>query len=268
MRLPRINKFRVLYLAVGLGFYVLFLIFTLPAAWVARGFEQATQGAATLASPSGTFWRGHGELSVRASGTVPQYIGDLNWAVNPFWLVTGRVQIRLRAAGPATEAKAVIRVARKSMRILDLTAALPVNLTSLFYAPIGFFGPTGQVRLSTTSLELDSSGLQGDAQVLWENAGGRFTTVAPLGDYRLDLNGRGEQATLKLSTLRGPLELTGQGQWRVLGTGDIRFTGFAAPKAEQQQLEPLLSTMGKDLGGGRRQINLSGRAPLNKLVGL
>lgn len=253
-----------LYLTFGLLSYLVFLLATLPAAWLSWAVARVSNGAVAITAPSGTFWRGHGELQAGAS----QSLGRLEWSVNPLWLVTGQLRVGLRAGGPGTEAHADLHVRPYSSFVIEeLQATFPAQLTSLVYGPAAFFTPTGKLRLTTARLELSRTGLNGDAQVLWQGAGGRFTGNTSLGDYQIDLEGKGETANIRLSTVRGDLELTGGGQWRTTGDGDLRFSGIARPRSDPAQLEPLLAALGRDQGGGRRALSFSSRVPLVQLLG-
>lgn len=62
---------------------------------------------------------------------------------------------------------------------------------------------------------MDNNGMEGEADIQWQGAGSSLATVQPLGDYRLKITGAGKTANLKLSTVHGALELTGQGQWQI-----------------------------------------------------
>lgn len=253
-----------LYLGLGVAAYALFLLINLPAAWLSWAAARASGGTVAIAAPSGTVWRGSGQLHI---GAAPP-LGNVEWRINPFWLVTGRLHAELRAGGPGTEAHAALDVGRDSVVIEQMKAAFPVQLASLVYAPAAFFGPTGRLQMSAERLELNRSGLNGDAHVLWQGAGGQFAGATNLGDYRVELQGRGETANIRLTTLRGDLELTGNGQWRVTGDGELRFNGSARPTADHARLEPLLNAVGRDLGSGRRTLSFTSRAPLIRSLGL
>ena len=54
--------------------------------------------------------------------------------------------------------------------------------------------------------------LAGRAQLDAMSMSSRLSTLRPMGSYRLELTG-GEVPALALSTLQGPLQLTGSGQW-------------------------------------------------------
>ena len=265
MKFPGIAPRLLFYIGLGLLSYLIFLVVFLPAGWLAWGAARLSQGTVYIGTPQGTVWSGRGDLQIHGA-LGSQSLGNLQWRVNPLGLVLGRLQVRLRGLGSG-DGEAELQVARRYMQVESLRVTLPVQIAGLVYAPAGFFAPTGQLQLDVPQLEVNASGLHGNATVLWRGAGGRFTGDTSLGDYRIELDGRGETAGIKLSTVTGRLELTGTGQWRVAGDGDLRFTGHAVAKSDAAQLEPLLNALGRDQGGGRRPITFASRVPLVQLLG-
>ena len=105
--------------------------------------------------------------------------------------------------------------------------------------------------------------MEGVATLEWLNAGSSLSSVQPLGDYRLEITGAEKNANLKLTTLRGVLELTGQGSWQA-HNGQIQFNGSAQPRDRSEDLAPLLMLLGNDQGGGRRLLTLNSQLPFPK----
>jgi general secretion pathway protein N len=255
------------YVVFGLVLYLVFLIATAPAFLLAEAAARLSNGTLTLAAPRGTLWGGTGELYAGVPATGIRELGTLRWQVNPLWLFIGRAQLRLELNG-ATQGQASMRLSRKHLNVQELSAVFPAHLVSLVYPPAAFFAPTGTIELRAPSIDLSREGLVTATEVQWQGAGGRFTGATGLGDYRIELNGRGETATIRLTTLRGNLDLNGEGQWRLTGDGDLQFTGTAAARAGATELEPLLQALGRDLGGGRREIRFNSRVPLVRQLGL
>lgn len=257
-----------LFIGLGLILYLLFLLAAAPAVWLAEGATRVSSGLVILARPSGTVWSGTGELHAGSAASGVRQLGTLHWRINPLWLLLGRAQFALELDGPTTRGQAAVRLARRSVQLDGIDATLPANIAGLVYAPAAFFDPSGTIKLRSPEIVLNADGLTANVEVLWQGAGGRFTGPGSLGDYRIDLTGTGATANIKLSTLRGDLELTGQGQWQVAGDGTLRFVGSALPRGDTTKFEPLLRTLGRDLGGGRREIRFNGRFPLVKQLGL
>lgn len=256
------------YLILGLVLYLVFLLATAPAVWLAEATTRLSDGALTLASPRGTFWRGAGELYAGGPATGVRHLGTLQWQANPLWLFVGRAQLAMRLDGDSARGQASVRVGlQRNINVRELNATLPAQLTPLVYPPAAFFAPTGTIEIQAPSVDLSREGLVAVAEAQWRRAGGRFTGPEGLGDYRVEITSRGDLATFRLTTLRGNLELAGEGQWRVTGDGELRFNGSATPKGNASQLEPLLRALGRDLGGGRREIRFVGKFPVMQQLG-
>ncbi len=250
------------YLLLGLTLYLLFLIADLPAVWLAEAATRWSNGVVMLATPRGSFWGGSGELHAGGAATGVRHLGTLQWRVNPLWLLAGRVQLTMQLDGPAARGQASLRVGLRQINVQDLATTLPAQLIALVYPPAAFFAPTGTIEVKAPNIELSREGLVAVVEAQWLGAGGRFTAPSGLGDYRVELTGRGETAIFRITTLRGNLELVGDGQWHITGEGDVQFLGGATPRGDAAQLEPLLKVLGPDLGNGRREIRFNARVPL------
>ncbi len=250
------KKRLLLYVVFGLVLYLLFLIVEMPASWFAWGLNRYSGGMARLDPLTGSLWHGNGKLVIYYPQTVPHDLGNTEWSINPFWLVTGRVQMHLQASSPDQQVDATLRFGGNQMQLLDTKIALPASALSSFYSPASLISPQGQVSLQIGKFVISSKGLDGNAEIQWQNAASNLSTVQPLGNYRLEINGAGKTTNLKLTTLRGALELTGQGQWEAQ-TGQLQFAGSAVPRERVAELEPLLTIFGNDQGNGRRALNLN-----------
>ena len=87
--------------------------------------------------------------------------------------------------------------------------------------------------------------LAGRAQLDAMSMSSRLSTLRPMGSYRLELTG-GEVPALALSTLQGPLQLTGSGQWV---SQRLRFAGEASAAPDREAaLANLLNIIGRRSG--------------------
>lgn len=248
------------YAIFGLFFYLLFLIIEMPASWFAWGLNRYTQGTVRLDPIAGSLWSGNGRLVVYYPQTTPHDFGQAEWGINPFWLFAGRVQVSLQTSNQDRQIKTTLGVARNSFMLKDTEAELPAAFMAQLYTPLSLVSPRGKVRITAESLALSPDKMDGVATLEWLNAGSNLSSVQPLGDYRLEITGADKNANLKLTTLRGDLEFTGQGQWQTQ-TGQIQIKGSALPRARAGELESLLGMMGADLGSGRRALNINTRLP-------
>jgi len=255
-----VKKRMLLYGVFGLVFYLLFLIIQMPASWFAWGLNYYSHNTVRLDPLSGSLWHGNGRLVIYYPQTTPHDFGQTEWSINPFWLLTGRVQVALQLNTPDRQIKTTLGIAKGSLSIKDTDAVFPASIVGQLYPPATLIGPQGQVRLRTSDLVFGQQNLEGNATLEWQGAGSSLSSVQPLGDYRLDITGAGKTANLKVSTLRGDLELTGQGQWQ-LANGQIQFTGMANSQKREKELESLMQLLGNDMGSGRRSFSLTHRLP-------
>lgn len=255
------------YLVLGLVLYVAFLLANAPAVWLAEAATRFTNGIVSLANPQGTLWHGRADLYAGGRALGQRHLGTLQWRVNPLWLLLGRAQLDLDLDGADARAHGTIRTGLRRLNASELLISAPAHLVAIVYPAAVFFAPTGTIELRAPNLELSHNGLVTDADVRWQGAGGRFTGAAPLGDYHIEVHGQGETAKIRVSTLSGRLTLNGEGEWRVTGDGDFRFVGNAVPNGDPQQLEPLLRQLGRDLGGGRRELRFNIQLPIVREMG-
>jgi general secretion pathway protein N len=250
----------LLYIIFGLVFYLLFLIIELPASWVAWGLNRYTQGTVRLDPISGNLWGGNGRLVIYYPSTTPHDFGQTKWHINPLWLLTGRVKLSLQANHQDRHIKTTVELANEYFMLHDTEAELTAPFIAQIYTPLALINPQGKVRLIASELIMTPENFDGAAVLEWLNAGSSISSVQPLGDYRLDITGADKNANLKLTTLRGDLEFTGEGLWQ-LRSGQLNIRGLALPRARVGELESLLRMIGKDEGGGKRTLNISARLP-------
>ena len=256
------KKSWLLYVFFGVFFYVLFLFIQMPASWFAWALNHYSSGRVQLDPIAGTLWHGKGRLVYQHPPSTSFEFGDMQWRINPLWLLVGSLQLNWQSQKPDTHINTTVRMSSGQLILLETNLVFPAQLSSSLIPAAKLLSPTGQVRLQTDRLAMDrNNGMSGGGDIQWQTAGSALSPVRPLGDYRLLISGAGNVADLKLSTLRGALELTGQGQWQI-ASGAIRFSGSATPRESISELEPLLKLMGENQGGGRRTFSINGKLPL------
>ena len=244
-----IKKRWLQYAIFGLVFYLIFLVIELPASWFAWGLNRYTQGSLRLDPISGTLWSGRGRLILNYPKTVPHDFGEAQWRINPLWLFTGRIQLSLETSSQDRQIRTTFGITANRFLLKNTEALVP--FIAQLYPPASLISPQGKVRLTASELDVEPEKMGGTAVLEWQSAGSSLSNVQPLGDYRLEITGAGKTASLKLTTLRGVLELTGQGQW-LLASGQLQLTGSARPRERAIELEPLLKLLGKEQGDGKR----------------
>lgn len=259
-----------------------------PAAWVASAVASASNGQVQLADARGTVWRGSavmvlsgGSGSQNAAALPGRLLWRLHWRGGEFELRAWQAcclvdELRLRI---------VPGIGRTTLHLQPTTtmvsgpSGVPTAPAATSTAPIahwpaqwlvGLGAPWntlqlgGVVRLASPGLTVESAqgrlSFTGRAELQIEGLSSRLSTLDTLGDYRLAIDGQpqaGGSALLTLSTLRGPLQLSGSGQWgagAAQGGGSsassgLRFRGEAraAPGAEGA-LNNLLNVIGRRQG--------------------
>lgn len=249
----------LLYGIFGLVFYLLFLIIEMPASWFSWGLNRYTEGTVRLDPIAGSLWGGNGRLVIYYPKTTPHDFGQAEWNINPFWLFAGRVQLSLQTKNQDRQIKTTLRIARNGFMLKDTDIVVSASFIAQLYSPLSLISPQGKVRLITPELIFAPEKIEGAAALEWLNAASSLSSVQPLGDYRLEITGAEKNANLKLTTLGGDLEFTGQGQWQPK-TGQVQINGSALPRNRAGELESLLNMIGTDQGG-KRALNINTRLP-------
>lgn len=222
-----------------------------PAQWVASAIAQATGERIVLAEAKGSVWRGQASvvLAPGADGGIAR-IGlpeALSWQLSPWKLLTGSVDLTL--AHPSSLMQPLRLRADLSGRVelLASTVRLPAAVLAGLGAPFNTIRPGGVISLSWQRLEILRGRMTGDVVGEWQFASSALTPVAPFGNYRLLVEGGYPGTRLTLSTLSGPLELTGNGT--IDEQGNFRFAGRAraqpaADPSTRAQLAGLVLLLG------------------------
>lgn len=244
----------------GLCGVLLALIIWAPAQWLAWGVQKASHAQVQLRDTRGTIWSGSAQLVLTGgadSRDAQALPGRFEWSLTPHW--TG-LNLHWRADCCMVEAADVqVRTdgVTWQMHIGDHNAKWPARILTGLGAPWNTLQADGQMHVSTKRLQLSwTQGrlqVQGLAQLQMHNMSTRLSPIYPIGSYLLELNGTPEGTPtpgLVLTTLQGPLMLSGEGQW--VGTR-LRFSGQASA---QEGHEPALSNLLNILGRRQGQRSL------------
>lgn len=204
-----------------------------PAAWLAQYLED--HGALRLIDPQGTLWNGSAMVAFsngRGAHLVP---GRIQWDLE-FWpLLAGRGVLHLRV--PYFDAAISMRAEAGNLRITAGSAVAPAAVLAGLGMPFNTLRPGGQLRVQWSELQAAPGRLDGEIEIDWLRAQSALSQVAPLGDFRLRIQGVEGKAHLLLSTLQGPLLLSGEG---VVDDRRVRFEGVATA---EQAMRPALNTL-------------------------
>lgn len=227
-----------------------------PASWLAWGVDKASQGQVQWLNPRGTVWQGSAQLLLTGgAGTRdPQALpGRLNWTLTPAW---HGVRWGWQAdCCMAQEASIQLSLGwdTQQLRISDHVSVWPAALLTGLGAPWNTLQTDGQLQLNTRSVQLrwaqGRMQMQGQLELNLQNMSSRLSPIKPMGSYRIELSGTPEGTatpSLQLSTLQGPLMLSGQGQW--VGQR-LRFNGEAsAQEGQEAAFDNLLNILGRRQG--------------------
>ena len=227
-----------------------------PARWLAWGVAQASQGRVQLIDPRNSLWAGSAQVVLSGgsgSRDAQALPGRLRWRIQPTW--TG-MRVLWRAECCMAQAASVtlqFGLSTLQLSLSDHLSQWPAALLTGLGAPWNTLQPEGQLQWRTEGLQLRwSEGrlqMNGQVELQVQQLSSRLSTLKPMGSYLIHLNGRPEGTAtpeLLLSTLQGPLLLSGQGQW--VGAR-LRFTGEAsAQEGHEAALSNLLNIVGRRQG--------------------
>lgn len=223
-----------------------------PAQWMASAIGRATGDRVVLAEATGSVWRGRasvvlapGQPAGIARVSLPE---SLTWELSPWRLLAGTVDLKL--AHPSALAQPLQVRADLSGRV-DLSATavrLPAAVLAGLGAPFNTIRPGGLISVAWQRLDIQRGRLQGDLVGEWQFASSALSPVVPFGHYRLLAAGGFPGTRLQLSTLGGPLEMTGDGT--IDDRGSLKFNGRARAMAgtdpsTRAQLAGLLALLGR-----------------------
>ncbi len=231
-----------------LGILLCVLVFA-PARWLTMAVTRATASQIQLVNPQGSLWNGSAQLVFSAGeGSMARAAlpGRFVWRIRPS---TEGLRVTITAACCIQQSWGWTLTPRFNgfeLSATDTPSLWPMALLQGLGTPWNTLQLEGALTLKTERLVLQwASGrwsIQGKAQLNATDVSTSLSQLRPVGSYLLTLNG-GETATLELSTLQGPLQLSGQGQW--VG-GRLRFAGEATADPQREAaLVNLLNILGR-----------------------
>ncbi|MDR5778025.1 type II secretion system protein N [Caballeronia sp. LZ065] len=221
------------------------LLVMMPAVWIVPQFSKATDGHVNLVDPSGSLWRGSATLMLAAGsdGSGATLLpGRIEWTT-AFWpLFTGRVHMTMRQTQAMPDA-VIVDASPRGATLSASEIAVPATLLSGLGAPFNTLNFDGNVRLAWTELRLLNRKAYGQVVVTLDDMASSVSRIKPLGSYRVALQAEGAQASIDLSTSKGPLILKGNGS---ISQESTSFQGTATAAPEQREnLAGLLNLLGR-----------------------
>jgi general secretion pathway protein N len=234
------------------------------ATWLDWGFGYMSQGRVALAEANGTLWQGSGRLVLvdvvaqrdanqqsrgaeiqRSSLNGVAVPGRVAWRLNPWPLLLGRVDLALRLDGMSRDI--TVRGNAREVAVSEGNLSLPAVDLSRLGSPWSTLRPSGALALKWDALNFRNNGFDGKAQIELREASAAISPINPVGSYRVDLSGQGNDTGVTLSTLQGPLRLTGTGSFNA--RNGLRMNAEAiADEGERLRLQSMLGLIGRREG--------------------
>jgi general secretion pathway protein N len=241
-------------LAAGLGVYAIALFVTAPATLADGAVQRASQGRLKLAEARGTLWAGSGQIEVRDAAGRVGLSKRLAWRIRPGDLLRARLRYDVEVGRGSQPFPLMISWSQIELANADID--LPAEALSLGLPRLGPLELSGELNLKIGHLSIGRGAVRGDAELQWRTAGSGFSPVWPLGDYELRWDGQGRQGSTTLRTLKGPLELRGQGSW-AFGRAPAFAATADAPPEIRRQIAPLLRMIAVERGEGHFELRLN-----------
>lgn len=241
---------------VVVGALVALVLFA-PAAWLAQAVAAASDQRLILADARGTIWSGSAVPVLTGGGDSrdASYLpGRLEWTLAPrlygaelsarqSCCINGTALIQIRPGMGRVKATLLPNVA-------GIVGQWPSGWLGGLGTPWNTLQLGGSARLASPGFTAERVQgrwrLEGRIDLELQSVSSRLTTLDTLGSYRITLAGGAgaDSATLlTLSTLEGPLQLTGDGTW---GPGGVKFRGEArAGVVDEAALSNLLNIIGR-----------------------
>lgn len=234
------------------------LVLFAPARWLGLLVNHLSDQRVQLVNARGTVWSGQGDLLLgggdgsRGHTALP---GGLAWTLQAAW--AQGPALRLRLDSPCcTERPPVLTLSvglnRWTLEASPFASRWPAAILVGLGTPWNTLRPDGELSLHSpgfsVALHSGRSRMSGQLMIEAHDLSTRASPLRPLGSYRVDIraDAGSDQARMSLSTLKGGLQLQGQGQW--VG-GRLRFRGDAqASPGQEAALANLLGIIGRRQG--------------------
>lgn len=199
------------YVAFGLAIYAATLIATIPASWASRALERTSAQKLQLREPAGSLWAGSGRLYANQRSGPLLDLGELRWRTSWSAILDARLAIDLTLGDAPSAVQVLLSPSGTTLRGLEL--ALPGQIVAAFSPALEGLGPQGLLRLRSADLRIDGNSILGLAELEWRQVQLARAPGLDLGSHLARLRGGGSKVDIELSTIDGPLRLSGSGTW-------------------------------------------------------
>ncbi len=227
----------------GILLYLAFLATTAPASTLLWFADRLTSSTITASATSGTLWRGEAQnVSFTPSGSQAIHLDRLVWGIRPLELAFGQLPVEIYFDDTAARGQFTLLLTLSELGIARLDATLPAAWLARIQPKLKTLHLGGTLTLRSTEFSLRRNHYQGQGEILWHDAAFGLSPIGPVGSYRGEISGRGENVQFHLQTQTGPLELAGSGEWSK--SDGIHFNGTAKARERESELAPVLRLLG------------------------
>ena len=237
---------------------------TAPASLVDWGLGKVTEGRVRLADAAGSIWQGRGRIvlvdvatltererrgaiGTRVAESLPGVVvpGTIRWGISPLPLLIG--QIRASASHESMAKPAEIVGDYRRVSISPGALQLPDVSLARLGSPWNTVRPTTALAVNWQPIVIENGRATGKATLDLSDVASALTPVRPLGAYRIAIDGGAQATQISMTSLNGPLRLSGNGNWTP--AAGLRFTAYAeADESERPRLQSLLNLLGRREG--------------------
>lgn len=231
----------------GFAVYLLVLLATVPGTVADACLRHASNGRLRIALAQGTLWAGTGQLEIRNADGRAVAGKSMVWRLQPGALL--RAQLSYAVALDAEPTSFPVIISWSQIELANVSIRMPAAALGDSVPRLAPLALSGEVDILVSSFAFGRNGTRGSATLQWLTASSALSKVAPLGDYQFRFEGTGPEVKISLQTLKGPLQLDGQGSW-----ASARQPVFLAiahmPPQVQPQLAPFLRLIAAERGDG------------------
>jgi general secretion pathway protein N len=224
-----------------------------PAAWVTPVIERLSTERVQLKEVRGSMWNGSAWIALgNPGGTAVAWPQRIHWQLRPASFNAWHLGVRTdpESTRPVWQGKVRWQPSGWRIEFDDLEFRMPSDWLSALGAPWNTIAPQGHLRVQSKGWGWQQDGsafrMNGQVTLTLEGLSTRLSSLRPLGDYQVSIQG-GVAPSLELTTLQGPLQMSGKGLWH-RGRLDFQGEAWARQADDEAVLANLLSALGPRKG--------------------
>jgi general secretion pathway protein N len=244
--------------ALGLVFvclvYAATLVATIPAPWVSRAIERASNQELLLRDPAGTAWAGSGSLYARLRSGELLDLGRLRWSSSPASIFRGHLAADLALGANAKTTR--VELSPSALNVRGLSLELPGQILAQFAPALGAIGPEGKLLLRSDSLRIEAGSILGLGAIEWRGVRLARVSGVDFGSHVARLRGGGDKVNIEFGTIEGPTRLSGGGTWTP--NDGLKLSGTFEPGNSPPAMTTFLQGVCSDYRSGRCSFRFPG----------